>query len=58
MKPKWYEIISRAVEEGAALGVNRAFKHTDKPERHGIIESVEREVLNCLCEVLDFGDPE
>lgn len=51
-----YAVVARAVEEGAAIGARRAFKHVDCPTPEQIAESVEREVLNALCEVIDFGD--
>ena len=54
-KVKLWTIISRAVEEGAAYGIRRAYKHTDTPTHEDICEQVEREVMNALAEVLDFG---
>jgi hypothetical protein len=51
---KMYEIVSRAVEEGVALGVNRAHKYTDTPTREGIAEEVERAVMESLSDVIDF----
>jgi len=51
-----YAVISRAVSEGSAYGIHRAFKHTDEPPRDTLIEHVEREVMNALCDVIDFGD--
>lgn len=53
---KAYPIVQRAVEEGAAYGVNRAFKHTDAPTREGIVEAVVMAVMGDLCEVMDFDD--
>lgn len=50
-----YAIVCRAVEEGVAYGIQRAYKYADRPTREAVEEHVEREVLNALCEVLDFG---
>lgn len=47
-----WAILSRAVSEGSAMGVMRAYKYTDKPDREAIQESVEREVMNAIAEVL------
>lgn len=55
-KVKLWPIISRAVEEGAAYGVQRAFKHTEHPSLDHIQEQVEMAVMNELAEVLEFGD--
>lgn len=49
-----YGIIQRAVEEGVARGYRRAFKYTDAPGEEGIRASIEREVMDALCEVLRF----
>lgn len=56
MRPNWYVIITRAVEEGAAAGVRRAFKHTDTPTHDAIVENVEQHVMNAICEVVTFED--
>ena len=50
-------VIAEAVERGAATGVRRAFKYAaDVPDADAIIEHVEREVMNALCDVLKFDD--
>lgn len=56
LKFKAYDLICRAVEDGAAFGVNRAFKHTDNPNRDEVIDNVVREVLNAICDIIDFDD--
>ena len=55
-KVKLYNIISRAVEEGVAYGVKRSFKYSDTPSQETLEGNIEREVLNSLSEVIDFGD--
>lgn len=52
-----YKLIARAVEEGVAYGVNRAFKHTDNPSVETLRDNIEREVMNALCDILDFESP-
>jgi hypothetical protein len=49
-----YGIVQRAVEEGVSRGYRRAFKHTDAPGEESIRASIEREVMDALCEVLRF----
>jgi hypothetical protein len=51
-----YPVIARAVEEGIGFGLNRAFKHTNHPTREALVAHIEREVMNTLDEVLDYGD--
>ena len=51
---KVYTLIASAVELGAGFGVRRAFKHTDTPAHDDIIESVYQEMMNALCDVIDF----
>jgi len=49
-----YALITRAVEEGVAYGVNRAYKHTDNPDTETLRDTIEQEVMNALCEILVF----
>ncbi len=51
-----YSIIAEAVEVGAALGVNRAYKHTDKPDREAIANAVSEAIMGALCDVLSFDE--
>ena len=55
-RAKLYPVLVACVEEGAAFGVRRAFKHTETPDHAGICEQVEREILNLLCERLVIDD--
>ena len=57
-KIKLYPVIARAVEEGVAYGIRHAFKHhvAVEADLSYVEECVEREVLNALCEVLEFDD--
>ncbi len=54
VKINLYKLISEAVDAGITTGVNRSFKHTDKPSREYICEHVSCEVMNSICEVIDF----
>ena len=56
LKPNIYAIVRRAVDEGVAYGLTRAHKHGDRPSREALHEHIGREVINALCEVIDFGD--
>lgn len=56
MRAKDYDVLVRAVEEGSAYGVNRAFKHTETPYRATIIDEVAKAVLQYIEEVF-FFDP-
>ena len=51
-----YEVISDVVEGACEGGVNRAYKHTNKPTREDVAASCAQYVLNALCELIDFGD--
>jgi len=52
-----YEVIRRAVEDGACRGVARAFKHTEQPSRDLLIDSVEEAIMGELSDVLAFEEP-
>ena len=54
MKPDYYAIISRAIEEGIQFGLNRAYKHTDTPSREEIADALETAILDQLCEFIRF----
>lgn len=56
VKPKFnaYTILERAVDQGAAYGYRRAYKHTDSPSEEAIIQSIVENVMNELCEVINF----
>ena len=56
IKINLYQVISRAVSEGLAYGVRRAFKYSDTPTPEALTESMENEVMNSLYEVIKFGD--
>ena len=53
-----YAVISESVDSGIAYGLNRADKHASDPlteaQRERVRYHVEQEVMNALCEVVDF----
>lgn len=58
MKPRVYDILRRAVEEGCAYGAGRAFKHTATPSAEQIRGEVEAAVMDAICEVFEFDEEE
>jgi hypothetical protein len=56
MTPDTYKVICMAVEDGVAIGVRRAYKHTDKPTEDSMIESIRQEVMNQVCEWFRFHE--
>lgn len=58
MKAREYDVLVRAVEEGAALGYRHAFKHTAAPSTEAVEEAIVLAVLNAVCEVFDFAPDE
>lgn len=58
LRPNVYTIFQRALEEGAEMAVTQMFKHLDRPlteeDREHIVECIEREVMNAVCEVFAF----
>ena len=58
MRVKWRNLLSWAIEKGAAAGVNRAYKHTDSPSREEIRDEVERAIWLALDEFLEVEDEE
>lgn len=56
MKPRTYNILSECIESGTEMGYRRAFKHTDSPDEHTIIESIHREIINKICDFFIFDE--
>lgn len=59
VKLQTYAIIARAVEEGVAYGLQRYYKYspcatTDAKMNQEVADTIEREVMNALCGVIDF----
>lgn len=56
MKANEYQVLDMAVEEGVNAGINRAFKHTEKPTPEQISDAVKCAVLSSICEWFRFDD--
>ena len=54
MKLKAYNVITEAIERGLTLGVNRAYKNTNKPSQEHIVKEVYRDVMLELDNVIDW----
>ena len=54
MKPKYYDIIVRAVEEGVPYGWHRAHKHEERPTPEAVQEAIASAVIDAICEVFTF----
>ena len=46
-----YRLISRAVENGIEVGLRRAHKHTETPDKETIKWQIENEIMNELSEI-------
>ena len=53
-KVNGYAVVVRAVEEGSLMGWRRAHKYTSKPTEEIVTECMAEEIMNSLCEVVDF----
>lgn len=58
MRPKTYQVLALAVEEGVKLGWQRAHKHVDNPDEHAVTQEIESAVLGSICEWFTFDDEE
>lgn len=54
LKVRTYAVMERAVEEGIALGWNRAHKHQDDPKPEHVREKIEENVLLTISEWFEF----
>lgn len=50
MRPKFYPVLERSIEEGVRLGLNRAHKHDPDPTIDNIVEQIQDAVLLVLSE--------
>lgn len=56
IKVRAYPVLRRAVEEGTALGLARAYKHTSTPSREHVAQCVEDAVMSEICDVFHFEE--
>ncbi len=54
MKPDWYTIITRAVNEGVNTGWLRAHHYEDNPDPDTIKDHISDAVINSISEVIDW----
>ena len=54
--PEHWQSVTRAVEEGLSHGYRRAHKHTDHPEEETVKETMRQEIMNALCQVVEFEE--
>ena len=53
-----YRVMEACVENGIALGWNRAHKHTDEPSEELLREKMYISVMEMVCEAFNFDDLE
>ena len=58
MKINLQLLIAEAVERGVTLGWRHAHKHTDDPTEESACDQITMDVMNELCEYVDFGTAE
>jgi len=56
MRAREFSVMGQAVSDGIKLGWNRAHKHDGEPPDDAILQSIERKVLNNICEAFIFED--
>ena len=56
MKPKTYNILSEAIEDGIRYGYQRAYKHTDDPDRGVIENEIYRAIMEQIEQYFDFEE--
>lgn len=56
MKPRYYTILERAVEEGALRGYIRAFKHDENPSEDRVVENIRAAIMNEIAEYFTFDE--
>lgn len=56
MRPRMYDILGMAVEEGIDYGWARAFKHDDDPADDRIKSEIAQAIMNEVCNYFSFDD--
>jgi hypothetical protein len=51
-----YKIVQECVNRGIRHGWRHAHKHTDKPSFEYTLDCLETNVMNELCDYIDFGE--
>lgn len=55
MRPKFQSVLGMCIQQGIALGWNRAHKHTDKPTEAELKREIEQEIWNEIWEWFEIG---
>jgi hypothetical protein len=58
MKPKFHQVLEMAINEGVQYGYRRAHKHVENPTEGAIIDSIQKNVMDCIYEWFDFEENE
>lgn len=60
LKPKLklnpYDVVKEAVYDGIVYGYRRAYKYEENPEVEAVLNKIHQEVLNSLCQVVEFEE--
>jgi hypothetical protein len=56
MQPKLIPILEMAVENGARLGIHRAYKHNDIPTDDQLVDAITAAIMTELYEWFDFPE--
>jgi hypothetical protein len=61
MKPKEYDVLDMAVDNGVEAGWRHAYKYRacepPEPEASHVRDQIKQDVLNAICEWFDFDVP-
>jgi len=58
MKPDYFKLIQRCVEDGVSIGIIRAYKHNEAPDPERIGEHIQDAVMHEICEWFKFEEDE
>jgi hypothetical protein len=58
LRPRTYNVLQLAIEDGVKCGWHRAHKHTENPNEEDIYQAIESAVMDSICEWFIFDDEE
>jgi hypothetical protein len=56
VRPREANLMVECVEDGVTCGLQRAFKHSDKPDEHFIIDTITQAVMEQIDAYWSFED--
>lgn len=56
MRPKTFRVFEMCIENGIALGYQRAFKHNDAPPEEVIKDSIHNAIMSEISEWFDIDE--